>query len=296
MLDANTIQIQSLKCGWWKNIQCDVLRLDQLHPVVSGNKWFKLRYYLADAIEKRKQRITTFGGAYSNHIVATAFACKEAGLSSRGIIRGEKPPQISASLAEAIDYGMELIYVSRHAYKNKEDILQQFSTEHDYWINEGGYGVEGMCGAKDILQSADTSSYTHIICACGTGTTLAGLVEASLLHQKCIGISVLKGHVNLAHDVMELLPAEHQDKSFEVFHQYHFGGYAKHPKELIDFMNELWRQELLPTDMVYTAKLVFGVKDLIGKEYFTSDDKILIIHSGGLQGNRSLPAGTLDFL
>jgi 1-aminocyclopropane-1-carboxylate deaminase len=296
MLDANTIQIQSLNCDWWKNIQCDVLRLDQLHPIVSGNKWFKLRYYLYDAIRKGRKRITTFGGAYSNHIVATAFACKEAGLQSRGIIRGEKPPQISGSLLEAMEYGMELEYVSREVYRNKELLRQAFSIEDDYWINEGGYGVEGMFGAKDILQSADTSSYTHIICACGTGTTLAGLVEAALTHQKCIGISVLKGHVNLRREVMELLPGEHQDKSFELFHEYHFGGYAKHPKELIAFMNELWREEGLPTDIVYTAKLVYGIKDLIKKEYFTNDDKILIIHSGGLQGNRSLPAGTLEFL
>jgi 1-aminocyclopropane-1-carboxylate deaminase len=296
MLDANTIQIQSLKCGWWKNIQCDVLRLDQLHAVVSGNKWFKLRYYLADAIKKEKKRIITFGGAYSNHIVATAFACKEAGLKSRGIIRGEKPLQISGSLQEAMDYGMEIIYVSREGYKNKENILRQFSLEDDYWVNEGGYGIEGMWGAKDILTTADTSSYTHIICACGTGTTLAGLVEAALPHQNCIGINVLKGHVNLKHDVMELLPAEHQDKSFEVFHDYHFGGYAKHPKELIDFMNELWNEEKLPTDIVYTSKLVFGVRDLIEGNYFTDKDKLLIIHSGGLQGNRSLPAGTLNFL
>lgn len=296
MLDANTIQIQSLKCGWWKNIQCDVLRLDQFHSVVSGNKWFKLRYYLAEAIETGKKRITTFGGAYSNHIVATAFACKEAGIKCRGIIRGEKPPQVSVSLRDAIEYGMELVYVTRDEYTNKESIIQQYSTEDDYWINEGGYGIKGMLGAKEILKSTDTSSYTHIICACGTGTTLAGLVEAALPHQKCIGISVLKGHVNLRNDVMELLPHQHQDNNFEVIHDYHFGGYAKHPAELIAFMNELWRAEQLATDIVYTAKLVFAVKDLVAKQYFSTDAKLLVIHSGGLQGNRSLPAGTLDFL
>jgi 1-aminocyclopropane-1-carboxylate deaminase len=296
MLDPNTIQIQSLKSGWWKNIQVDVLRLDHLHPVVSGNKWFKLRYYLADAIESGKKRITTFGGAYSNHIVATAFACKEAGIKSRGIIRGEKAPQISDSLEEAIEYGMEMVYVSREDYKGKENIVQQFSTEDDYWINEGGYGIKGMLGTKDILQSAETSSYSYISCACGTGTTLAGLVEAALPHQKCIGISALKGHVNLRNDVMELLPDEHQDRSFEIMHDYHFGGYAKHPAELIDFMNELWKSEKLATDIAYTSKLVFAVKDLIAKQYFSTNDKLLVIHSGGLQGNRSLPAGTLEFL
>jgi len=296
MLDATTIQIQSLKCEWWKNIQCDVLRLDQLHTVISGNKWFKLKYYLADAMETGKKRITTFGGAYSNHIVATAFACKEAGIKSRGIIRGEKPLQISGSLTDAIAYGMELLFVSREEYKNKENIIDQFSGKDDYWINEGGYGINGMLGAKEIMQSADTSSYSHIVCACGTGTTLAGLIEAASPNQKCIGISALKGHLNLEKDVMELLAPKHQQKSFELFHDYHFGGYAKHPTELISFMNELWEQERLPTDIVYTAKLVFAVKDLMAKQYFSPNDKLLVIHSGGLQGNRSLSTGTLEFL
>jgi 1-aminocyclopropane-1-carboxylate deaminase len=115
MLDVNTIQIQRLKCDWWKNIEVNVLRLDELHPIVSGNKWFKLKYYLQEAKAAGKKCIATFGGAYSNHIVATAFACKEYRLKSIGIIRGEKPPQLSASLQEALHYGMELKYVSREA-------------------------------------------------------------------------------------------------------------------------------------------------------------------------------------
>lgn len=296
MLDANTIQIQSLKCNWWKNIRVDVLRLDQLHPVVSGNKWFKLKFYLKEAKALGRNTIATFGGAYSNHIIATAFACKEAGLKCIGFIRGEKPLQLSASLQEAEQNEMELIYVSREAYRNKEHIIHKYAEENWYWVNEGGYGSNGMLGAKSILQSADTTSYTHIICACGTGTTLAGLVAAALPHQKCIGISALKGHVNLKEEVMELLTNEHQDKGFELFHDYHFGGYAKHPKELIDFMNNLWQEEQLATDIVYTAKMVFAVKDLIVKKYFSTNDKLLVIHSGGLQGNRSLSSGTLEFL
>ncbi len=296
MLNANTIQIQSLKSGWCKNLQVDVLRLDQLHPVVSGNKYFKLKYYLQEAKVSSKKTIATFGGAYSNHIVATAFACKEAGLQSVGIIRGEKPPQLSDSLEEALAYGMKLIYVSRESYKNKAHIIHEYAKENWFWIDEGGYGFTGMLGAKEILTSADTSSYTHIICACGTGTTLAGLVEAALPHQACIGISALKGHVELRKEVMNLIAMQHQDKSFEVIHDYHFGGYAKHPAELINWMNELWRAEQLPTDIVYTSKLIFAVKDLVEKDHFNNKHKLLIIHSGGLQGNRSLPKGTLEFL
>jgi 1-aminocyclopropane-1-carboxylate deaminase len=296
MLDASTIQIQSLKSGYWQNVPCDVLRLDQLHPVVSGNKWFKLRYYLDEAKALSKGTTATFGGAYSNHIVATAFACKEAGVKSIGIIRGEKPPHLSASLEEALHYGMELLFVTREAYRNKAHIIHQYKNEHWYWIPEGGYGNKGMLGAAGILRLADTSSYTHIICACGTGTTLAGLTAAALPQQGCIGISVLKGHKDLAKDVMELVPQQHQGKSIKFFHDYHFGGYAKHPAGLIEWMNAVWRAEQLPTDIVYTSKLMFAVKDLITKNYFKKSDKLLIVHSGGLQGNRGLPKGTLEFL
>lgn len=267
-----------------------------MHPVVSGNKWFKLRYYLEEAKLSGKDTVATFGGAYSNHIVATAFACKDSGLKSIGIIRGEKPPQLSASLEEALQYGMKLIYVDREAYRNKERLIHQYAEDNLYWINEGGYGIKGMMGAADILRLLNAASYTHIICACGTGTTLAGLIEAALPHQTCIGISVLKGHMNLEKDVMDLLPPQHQDKKFEIFHDYHFGGYAKHPATLIDWMNELWRAGQLPTDIVYTSKLLYAVKDLARKDHFTNNDKLLIIHSGGLQGNRSLPKGTLEFL
>lgn len=296
MLNVDNIQIQSLKSDWWKNIPVNVLRLDQVHPIISGNKWFKLRYFIEEAKALAKDTIATFGGAYSNHIVATAFGCKEAGLKSFGLIRGEKPPQLSPSLMEALKHGMQLIYVSREAYKNKAYIIHQYAQENWYWVNEGGYGVQGMMGAKEILITADTSSYTHIVCACGTGTTLAGLLAAALPDQTCIGISSLKGYVNLEKDVMDLLPVQHQSKSCEIFHDYHFGGYAKHPVELINWMNELWQAEQLPTDIVYTSKLMFAVKDLIEKNYFTSKDKLLIIHSGGLQGNRSVTHGTLEFL
>jgi 1-aminocyclopropane-1-carboxylate deaminase len=296
MLAITTIQIQSLKSGYWQNVPCDMLRLDQLHPVVSGNKWFKLRYYLDEAKALSKNTIATFGGAYSNHIVATAFACKETGLKSIGIIRGEKPPHLSESLKEALHYGMELVYVSRETYRDKEQITHQYQNQNWYWIPEGGYGEKGMLGAAEILRLADTASYTHIICACGTGTTLAGLTATALPYQVCIGISVLKGNWDLVKDVMELVPQPHLGKSIEVFYDYHFGGYAKHPAELVEWMNALWRAEQLPSDIVYTSKLMFAVKDLITKNYFKKSDKLLIVHSGGLQGNRSLPAGTLEFL
>lgn len=296
MFEPGKIQIQRLRSLLWKNVECNVLRLDQLHPIVSGNKWFKLKYYLQNAKELNKDVIATFGGAYSNHIAATAFACQQTGLKSIGFIRGEKATQPSDTLIEAMNYGMELVYISRDDYQDKKQIIADHSNNTWYWINEGGYGIIGMNGAKDILSITDTSPYSHIICSCGTGTTLAGLTAAALPHQTCIGISALKGYANLAEDVVELLPEKHHSKSFKVFHEYHFGGYAKHPPPLIEWMNELWEAEQLPTDIIYTSKMMFAIKDLIDKEYFSNNNKLLIVHSGGLQGNRSLPKNTLAFL
>lgn len=296
MWDVQNIQIQRLNSALWNNTAVDVLRLDQLHPVVSGNKWFKLKYYLQDAIALQKNTIATFGGPHSNHIVATAFAGKEAGLHTVGIIRGEAPAIYSATLLDAAAYGMRLYFVSRESYRNKTNIMAQLNEPSWYWVNEGGAGKPGADGAMEILKNKDTGSYTHIACACGTGTTLAGLVQAADERQVCIGVSALKGFTELREQVMELVPVAHQDKRVEVMHDYHFGGYAKHPPELIHWMNELWRLEQLPTDIVYTSKLCFAVHDLLAKGYFEKGAKILIIHSGGLQGNRSLPEGTLEFL
>ncbi len=295
MYSTEIIPIHPLNANWLNGIKADVLRLDKIHPIVSGNKWFKLKYYITDAIAEDKNTIATFGGAYSNHIVATAYACKEAGLKSIGIIRGEKPLQLSHTLQDARAYGMELIYVSREEYRQKE-LLKDRYQEKWYWINEGGYGEKGMIGARDILNEQNSSQYTHILCACGTGTTLAGLIEASLPHQICIGVSALKGYTDLEKDVEALLPPQTITKRFKVMHDFHFGGYANHPQALLDWMNTLWREVHLPTDIVYTSKLLFAVKELVQAGSFAAEDKLLIIHSGGLQGNRSLEKGTLEFL
>jgi 1-aminocyclopropane-1-carboxylate deaminase len=278
----------------FNNIDAAVLRIDEIHTIVSGNKWYKLKYHLADAIEQNKHTIATFGGAYSNHIVAAAFACKEAGFKSIGIIRGEKPAHFSDTLLAAESYGMQFHFVTRDAFKNKSLLKEQLDNNY-YWINEGGFSILGMKGASEILQTIDTSSYTHIIAACGTGTMLAGLINAALPHQQVIGISALKGHTGLENDIIQLLPPEKKQHPFTIFHNYHFGGYAKHPAALIEWMNELWNFENLPTDIVYTSKLLFAVKELCNSKYFTPNHKLLIIHSGGLQGNLSLPKNTLSF-
>ena len=294
-ISTQHIKIQSLKSKWLQNISADVLRLDLIHPVVSGNKWFKLKYQIEEAVKLNCIVIATFGGAFSNHIVATAFACKEMGIDSVGFIRGEQPKQLSHTLEAASNFGMKLIFVSRDDYANKEVLQLNNKFTNCYWIEEGGYSLLGAKGASEILQNVNAKSYTHILCSCGTGTMMAGLVSAALPHQIVIGISALKGHLNLKDDVKKLLPANKLNHPFTILHEYHFGGYAKHPKQLIDWMNELYQQENLPTDIVYTSKLLFAVKDLCGSNYFAANSKLLIIHSGGLQGNLSLPSNTLTF-
>ena len=290
------IKIQHLPGFSTQEVSVDILRLDLLHPVVSGNKWFKLQYYLQDAIATGKNTIASFGGAYSNHIVATAYAAREAGLKSIGYIRGERGVELSPTLLNAMNYGMELVFVDRTLYRKKEEnIISQNNNANIYWIMEGGYGMLGAKGASDILTVTDTSQYSHILCAVGTGTMMAGLIKTALPQQEMIGISVLKNNPELENEVCSLLNSDENKKPFSILHGYHFGGYAKHPAALIQFMKETWQAEKLPTDIVYTSKLLFAAKDLIAVDQFLPGSRVLLIHSGGLQGNQSLPFNTLPF-
>ena len=275
----------------------DVLRLDLIHPVISGNKWFKLKEYLKEAEDLNRKIILTFGGAYSNHIVATAAATKETGFKSIGIIRGEKPTKLSYTLQKASSYGMELYFLSREDYKKKNipaDIFERYNEKDFYVINEGGYGAKGAEGAKDILNGINSSQYDYIVAAVGSGTMLAGLIEASNSNQKIIGISVLKINYALQQEIEQIISAEHRYR-FSLIHDYHFGGYAKHPQALIEFMNQWYLDTCIPSDFVYTAKLFFALTRLAEIKYFAAGSRVLVIHSGGLQGNDSLPKGTLIF-
>lgn len=289
--------IQPLRMIVSNELSISLLRLDQLHPVISGNKWFKLNYYLKDAKEQDATTLATFGGAFSNHVVATAYAAEQSGFSSIGFIRGEMPKQQSPTLLQAQAYGMKIIYIDRTRYKHKNAVMAEFNHPKYYWIGEGGRGELGARGASDILALPCLSDqdFTHILCATGTGTMLAGLVKKAGPGQQIIGISVLKNHHSLNEEVTALLSEVEKEKPFQIIHGYHFGGYAKHPPELIAFMIELWQAEKIPTDIVYTSKLVFAVKELLKQDFFPAQSRLLVIHSGGLQGNQSLEPGTLPF-
>ncbi len=292
-IDPEKITTDSLSLTVFQenDVEVDVLRIDKIHPVVSGNKWFKLRYYLEEAKQQHKKTIVTFGGAWSNHIVATAAACRLNNLNCIGIIRGEEPATFSATLLEARQLGMQFVFISREAYKAKQLPVSLINRDDCYIINEGGYGIIGAQGAAGILDYSRKKNYTHICCAAGTGTMTAGLLMYPC-PADIVSISVLKNNLGLADDIRQLT---NECKTPLIVHDYHFGGYAKHTPTLISFMNEFYRQTAIPSDFVYTGKLFFAVHDLITNHYFKQGSKILVIHSGGIQGNRSLSKGTLIF-
>ena len=296
LFDSITVDEVHLPAVKKKNIRVSVLRLDKIDPVISGNKWFKLKYYLEDAKKQQKNNIVTFGGAYSNHIVATAAMGKECGFKTSGIIRGEQPQKLSHTLLEAMEYGMRLMFTSREDYRSKRlpDEIQKRSGEI-YLINEGGYGLPGAKGASEILDYCQKERFSHIACAVGTSTMMAGLVKASLRHQETIGISVINEAASFKESLLNLLSLEERTKKFQLITGYEFGGYAKHRIELISFMNELYKETSIPTDFVYTGKLFYAISDMIRHNLFPGDSNILIIHSGGLQGNFSLAKRTLIF-
>lgn len=288
------INIQAVPSFCLKGIQLAVLRLDELHPIVSGNKWFKLKYYLQQAQEENADTIASFGGPYSNHLVALAFAAKKYNLQSVGYVRSNEEEPITPTLLEAKQYGMHLKFLGRNNFQLlKTELLENNVTSNTYFVDEGGYGTLGAKGAATILSNEKTNSYSHIICAVGTGTMMAGLINAAKPHQHVIGIPVLKNEATIRNEITQLMT--NKETPFTLLHDFHLGGYAKTNQAQFDFMNLLWATEKIPTDMVYTSKLFMAVKSLLANNYFSPTAKILMIHSGGLQGNRSLPVGTLLF-
>ncbi|HEY9256607.1 1-aminocyclopropane-1-carboxylate deaminase/D-cysteine desulfhydrase [Chitinophaga sp.] len=297
MLRYDNITLESFHTTWLpKSIQAAMLRLDKMDDLISGNKWFKLKENIKAAIDQGSNGLLTYGGAYSNHIAATALACKEAGLACVGIIRGEEHcSQLNHTLQMADDNGMGLIFVSREDYRNgrAKELWETFYLDY-HVVPEGGHNDLGAKGCEEILSIFPTSDFTHILCAVGTGTTLAGLINSALPHQQVIGIPVLKGAQYLEKEVGDLLhPAN--TTHWELLHDYHGGGYAKKSPALIDFINSFYAATGIPTDIIYTGKLVMAFHELVHQGYFPDNSKVLLIHTGGLQGNLSLAPGVLSF-
>ena len=264
---------------------------------MSGNKWFKLHKHFQ--LAPPGAPILTFGGAWSNHLVATACMAHQTGRRSIGIVRGERPANLSATLHEALSYDMTLDFVSRLVYsaKAQPNSLRELSDRYPgaYIIPEGGGGMPGIAGSEAILHRTDLAGYTHILCAVGTGTTWMGLVRAAPPGTIVVGIPVLKGIDSIAHvDAEGLLTAEQRDRA-RILPGFDFGGYARHPQSLLDFMNDFYRLTAIPTDIVYTGKIFYALWNIVDSHFFPAHSRLLIIHSGGLQGNRSLKPGRLIF-
>ena len=272
-----------------QEVNVDVLRLDEIHPIVSGNKIFKLHYFLKEAEERNCKTVITFGGAYSNHLVACAFAFKEAGIKSIGIVRGERPAVLSRTLLHCLEYGMELIFISREDYKKREELsfLNVLKDQHpDHMlIPEGGYHPLGAKGAALIGDYFKEKNYSHIGCSVGTATTIAGLLQTINSNQIVMGFAALKGMTDIKSRLKFLINGNYKKENFMFIDDYTFNGYAKKDSALLEFMNMLYETQKLPTDFVYTGKMLYGIYDMVKSGKFASGSKVLCIHTGGLQGN-----------
>ncbi len=262
-----------------------IKREDLLHPIISGNKFRKIKYNLVQAKKENKETLLTFGGAFSNHILAVAAAGNEYGFKTIGIIRGEELKTKIAdnpTLQKAQDLGMVFEFVTRAIYsdKNNPEFIKELRETYGdfYLLPEGGTNELAVKGCEEILTEND-AIFDYICCAVGTGGTISGIINCSKNGQQVMGFPALKGDF-LAEDIRKFATKS----NWELISDYHFGGYAKVTEELISFINDFYQKYKIPLDPIYTGKMVFGVLDLITKNYFPKNSKILIIHTGGLQG------------
>ena len=276
---------QEVNIKFPNNISLAIKREDLLHPFVSGNKFRKLKYNLEKAKSEDEKTLLTFGGAFSNHIAAVAYAGIEQGYKTIGIIRGEElfdKIEENPTLKFAQECGMQLEFVSREEYRLKSEnhfILTLKSKFGDFYlIPEGGTNELAIKGCEEIL-TEDDRDFNFICCAVGTGGTISGIINSQHLNQKILGFPALKGDF-----LQEEIRNFTKNNSWELINDYHFGGYGKVTSELIQFINEFKSKTGIPLDPIYTGKMVFGVVDLVNKNYFPKGSKILIIHTGGLQG------------
>lgn len=264
----------------------DVLRLDSCTPGGMGNKYFKMKYNIDEAIKQNHNTLLSFGGAFSNHIQALALIGSQLNLQTIGVIRGEDDPD-NPTLRFAREHGMRLHFVSREAYRGKQTpnfvatLSQLFG--RFYLIPEGGSNALAVRGCMEIMHGME-SEYNHVLVACGTGATLAGIAATPGLIAKVTGISVLKGEDQLTQTVTDLIPHNIVPAPWSILFDCHLGGYAKNSPELVACRNMLENVQDLPTDPVYTAKVFCAAAKLIAIGQIQADEKILIVHTGGLQG------------
>jgi len=273
--------VEKIKSVSFSNLY--VKRDDLIDPYISGNKWRKLKYILAKAAAENKNHLVTFGGAYSNHLVATAAAAARAGLKSTGFVRGEAVKNEMLMLCKL--FGMQLIFIDRESYKNKQALFNKYyqNDSSAFYIDEGGASREATIGCAEIIDEL-TEEYDHIFCAAGTGTTAAGLLKGlnnNNLITKLHVIPVLKNGFFLKDEILKYTAVT---ENLFLHTDYHFGGYAKTTPELINFIKSFVGNTGILIDPVYTAKMFYAITDLKKKGVIGYEDKILAIHTGGLLG------------
>ncbi|MEL4455933.1 1-aminocyclopropane-1-carboxylate deaminase/D-cysteine desulfhydrase [Lutimonas vermicola] len=289
-MSSSRNQLVSLKLLNEKGIRLVVKREDELHPIISGNKYRKLKYNLLLAKDKGCGTLLSYGGAYSNHISALSYAGKIHGFKTIGVIRGDElgidlstTLNTNPTLKFAYENGMQFKFVSRAVYKRKTE--QSFSAALKdefgdfYEIPEGGTNALAVRGCEEILLESD-NTYDYICVSVGTGGTISGLINSASDHQTILGFQSLKG--DFLEDIIDDSTMKRDNWSLN--NEYHFGGYAKINEILISFINNFYQQTTIPLDPVYTGKMMFGIMDLVEKDFFKKNMSILAIHTGGLQG------------
>lgn len=273
--------------------QVFVKRFDLLDPIWGGNKWFKLLEHVRLAVAEKAPQLLTFGGAYSNHIAATAAMCNLLKIPSIGVIRGDGYDPNNATLKTAQAQGMHLHFVSRSTYRSKHQTWFLEALHHRfgnfYNVPEGGAGALGVLGAMRMVDPT-MHRFTHLVVACGTGTTLAGVVAAAGSHQTVIGIPVFKDGSFIADETNLLLEAAAlpANAKWQLRTEYGLGGYAKTPPEIWNFITK-WDGLQLPLDPIYTAKAFRGLAQMVFEGFFAPGSSVLFLHTGGLQGRKGHP-------
>lgn len=268
-----------------------VKREDLNHPYVSGNKWWKLKYNLEEAQRAGHDTLLTFGGAYSNHLYATAAAAHELGMKSIGIVRGERTEPLNHTLSFAESRGMKLHFISREAYrkKNEHEFLQSIRNQFGdvYIIPEGGTNEFAVRGCAEFAKTLEHEiDFDYLCLPIGTSGTMAGVIEGLSSNKKVIGFSSLKGGEFLKNEIQSLVSG--RKLNWQINTDFHFGGYGKTTPELMLFIEDMKKIYQLPLDQVYTAKTMMGIFDLIRQNYFEPESTILVLHTGGLQGNQTV--------
>lgn len=288
-----TTPVMEVQCRVTKQeaIKLFIKREYQNHPYISGNKWWKLKYNLEEAVHQGHTTLLTFGGAYSNHIYATAAAAKELELSSVGVIRGEETLPLNHTLTFAKECGMQLHYVSREDYRKKSEagFIKNLNDRFGrfYLIPEGGTNALAVKGCAEFTQQLSHEvDFDYLCLPVGTGGTIAGMIEGLDTTKQITGFPVLKGAEFLEKEISMFTSKK---DNWQLIHDYHFGGYAKSSPELEKFKKEFEIEFNLPLDLVYTSKMMYGIFDLAKKGFFRKGATVLILHTGGLQGFNSLP-------